>query len=294
MVVLQARRLVTVRVDQLRPEKSEGQKKREQEKKKKNENMHPAIRLSSEDIDQYCFLPLEGPSLQALTEHLLMQAHLTTEQTIPQVSVSNVSAKDDKQKMKLPITLQVRAKDSFRKGHLILVPFGGQLIEADKESELQVYKTSGTVHESMAAAVGLTARMAPSSKKRKRTEQAVSQDTRQDSIRKYHLLSPLLAGEAASSHDGTCLDNVPPFWALLRAPSPHSLANMQLQYFTLQDQGFTDNLCDVAFKAKKCWQATVTIPFAVNTVPVAKEDILILPWEIEDVVYFKGDHELES
>ena len=69
---------------------------------------------------------------------------------------------------------------------------------------------------------------------------------------------------------------------------------MELQHFTLKDPGFDGSLCPRPFKANKCWQATVTIPFAVNTVPVAKGDILILPWEIEDVVYFKGEHELES
>ena len=69
---------------------------------------------------------------------------------------------------------------------------------------------------------------------------------------------------------------------------------MQLQYFTLQDQGFTDNLCPLAFKAKKCWQATVAIPLAVNTKPVAKGAILILSWAIGDVVYFQGDHQFES
>ena len=295
VVVVQALRRVKVRVDQLRPQKSEGQKKREKREKaseKKSGNVHPSIRDDGEALGAYCFLPLEGPCLQALTEHLLMQAHLTTEQTIPQVSVSNVSVKDDKQKMKLPITLQVRAKDYFRKGHLILVPFGGQLIEADKESELRVSKTSGTVHEAMAAAVEIIATMAPL-RKRKRSDEAASQETRKESIRKYHMLSPLLAGKAASSRD-KCLDNVAPFWGLLRTASPLAKPNMELQHFTLKDPGFDGSLCPRPFKANKCWQATVTIPFAVNTVPVAKEDVLILPWKIEDVVYFKGDHELES
>ena len=95
----------------------------------------------------------------------------------------------------------------------------------------------------------------------------------------------MLAGKATAKRD-KCLDNVAPFWALLRAPSPSAPPNMEMQCVTLRDEAFNAMEGPKDLRANKNVQTTAEIPFAINTTNIEKGEILTLafgegPWRFD-------------
>lgn len=88
----------------------------------------------------------------------------------------------------------------------------------------------------------------------------------------------MLAGKATAKRD-KCLENVAPFWALLRAPSPSARPNMEMHFVTLRDQSFDAIAGPKELRALKNVQTTAEIPFAINTANIEQGEILILAFE---------------
>ena len=108
---------------------------------------------AGETVRKYDFQECAAPFMKTTMEHLLMSAHLTTATTVEKLSVSCVSEKDSSGHIKLPIVLQVRANESFKKGRLMLFPSGADVLVAGGDTDNKVSKTQGTVHESMLSSV---------------------------------------------------------------------------------------------------------------------------------------------
>ena len=67
-----------------------------------------------------------------------------------------------------------------------------------------------------------------------------------------------------------------PFWALLRAPSPSALPNMEMHFVTLRDQAFDAIAGPKELRAPKNVQTTAEIPFAINTTNIEQGENLTL------------------
>ena len=173
------------------------------------------------------------------------------------------------------------------------MPAGGELLSFGRENELKVARNRGTLHESMLASVEVQATMASSAEKRRKTSEASSQENPGPSTSKYDLLSPVLAGKAAAQRE-TCLENVAPFWALLRAPAPSVTPNMALDVLHLKDLGVEATESPKGFKVPKHMATVVEVPVAVNSTNIEKGEMLTLPWEITNVGTMNSAHEVSK
>ena len=93
-------------------------------------------------------------------------------------------------------------------------------------------------------------------------------------------LSPLLQGKEQKKRN-TVLENVNPFWALLRAPTTHADPNMKIETMVLGVPS-----CTVAagephrgWKLHNDHRFTVSLQYAVNTRPISEGEVLMLPFE---------------
>ena len=239
---------------------------------------HPAFRDAGETVSQYDFQDCEAPFLKNTTEHLLMSAHLTSVSSVESLSVCVVSERDKEGNVRLPIVLQVRANQAFRKGDLKLFPSGADLVAAGEDAKIKVAKSEGVVHESMLLSVDVTTNITTSPQKRRISGKASSQDGARPSTAQYTLLTPVLAGKASSKRE-TCLANLAPFWALLRMPSHNHMHNMAIHTVVLKDQSFDDLAGSKGLKPPKTMMTTVEIPYAVNITPISKGQLLTLAFE---------------
>ena len=172
---------------------------------------------------------------------------------------------------KLPLTLQVRALEPIKKGALILVPAFGELWQDDDEVKHTLRDTEGVVHQAMLSHVALS--VYGKQDRRRKAETKITHDTH------YKVLSPLLAGKAAKLRE-VVVENLAPFWAVLRCPHSKSLHNMELTSAIFRDSGL--ELQSGSFpKTPLSCTFNVEVPIMRNVAPISQGDVLCLPFTDE-------------
>ena len=171
-------------------------------------------------------------------------------------------------KGKLPFILQVRALEGFKKGSLVLAPAYRELLRKDSDAQHQLVRGQGVVHTAMLSHVEVNLTVA-NGDRRRRDEDRPKRTT------EFIQFSPLLAGKAAKNrHD--CIQNIVPFWALLRSVGPRAFHNMELDVLVFRDHGF-DVVGSQYPRLPQGVEFTVQIPIARNVAHVSKGDVLCLP-----------------
>ena len=293
---------VQVKLDNLR----RMPKKDKDDKDKKGIKRHPTL-MDEEDgtrMDAYTFGAIDKEALKIVFQTALVQGHLSTvDQFVStmgpadQISVACLSGKTD-DGYKLPLVLQARARAEFpAKGKLLLFPHtdniqfdsadtarflekhGGESWELWKKSGLcaSLHKT-GTLHEAMNMAV---AGYAATSKKgkRRRTGDGHVEPPKDINIG-FVCLSPLLQGKEQKKRNAV-LENVNPFWALLRAPTTHATPNMKLETLVVCVPSCTVDAGEPhrGWKFQADHRFTVSLQYAVNTRPIKEGEVLMLPFQ---------------
>ena len=101
-------------------------------------------------------------------------------------------------------------------------------------------------------------------------------ESREGKVTPFVIGSPLLAGKAPKNRDG-CMENLAPFWALLRCGGNTASHNMELDTMVFRDPGF-------AIKAgtypqiPKGVEFTVEMHIARNVSHISKGEVLRLPF----------------
>ena len=135
-------------------------------------------------------------------------------------------------------------------------------------------RSKGAIHEAMCSQMFMTVRVGPPVKGKKRAAD-------QEACCEFNFLvrSPLLAGKAQAKRKD-CLDNVNPFWALLRASGPSAKPNMEMERVTIRD-GEVDTRHCPALKAPKNYEIWVEVPVAKSVSHLEKGEVLTLPYHEE-------------
>jgi hypothetical protein len=246
----------TVSVDDLRPASKVGASEQRV--------LHPSLQDIGKVLEEYDYDFCESSFTLLLAEHMLAWAHLATQACTENVLISLLS-----EESKLPFILQVRAKEAFKNGALMLVPAFGSLLTVNGESQMKLTKCKGTLHEAMLSHVILKVR-AGSTDRRRRGEQAEPRTT------EFAMHSPLLAGRSQRVRGG-CLANVPPFWAMLRCAGPRASHNMDFATVVLRDPGWELKAGHFP-KVPKGIEFSVEIPIIQNVCPISKGEVLCLPF----------------
>jgi hypothetical protein len=196
---------------------------------------------------------------------MLLWAHMSSQSSVEHVTVSRQSDEG-----KLPLILQVRVLEPFKKGTLVLAPAYGEIV--DPKVDFKKAPSQGVVHDAMLSKVELTVIAGNIDRRRKASVAEVTRTS-------FDIHSPLLAFKNPKSRS-TCMDNLSPFWALLRCASQKSCFNMDLEILSFSDAG-----CDLKGikypKVAKGVGFAVEIPIARNSCNVEKGDILCLPFLAE-------------
>ena len=161
----------------------------------------------------------------------------------------------------------------------ILEKHGGESWELWKKSGLCASSIkTGTLHEAMNMAV---AGFAVTSKKGKRRRTGDGHaEPPQDINIGFVSLSPLLQGKEQKKRNAV-LENVNPFWALLRAPTTHATPNMKLETLVVCVPSCTVDAGEPhrGWKFPADHRFTVSLQYAVNTRPIKEGEVLMLPFE---------------
>ena len=165
------------------------------------------------------------------------------------------------------MTLQVRALQSFKTGALVLTPAFGQLLPANADADLQLGRSHGALHEAMLSHVKLNVLAVRRDGPRK---------DRSVKTTPFVIHSPLLAGKSQRLRDA-CVENLTPFWAVLRCAGPRSCHNMELDSTIFGDPGM--DIKGGSFpKTSHAAAFNVELPILRNVSPIKKGDVLCLPF----------------
>jgi len=292
-----------VSVDDLRPVVA--QKQTQQPISESKRPKHPSVMDEGIALTPYMYNLLGTQFIETVAKHKILVAHTTCQSSVEGVTVTRVSEDDA-----YPVTLQVRALRDFKKGSLILVPAGGNLIPANKWTELDEYNCP-VLHPSMVLSVEahiVEDRGTPAEKRRRlvrEPNQVYPKTTR------YVISSPLLASWLTAKRlenlwqlerakavdevikkkkeftDGSAEslkvpqhsleEQLPPFWGVLHCASPLSHANMEMR---------TDGLREIGYEVKSGnvpgWPTAVEItthlPYLRNRTHISKGDVLTVPF----------------
>ena len=171
---------------------------------------------------------------------------------------------------KLPFVLQVVAMEAFKKGTLVLSPASGEVVQSKCiESPSASAPSQGIIHASMLSTVHAT--IYSGMKDRRKKEATESGKTAHFVIR-----SPLLDGKKVKCRQ-SCMENLVPFWAVLRCFGPRCSHNMELEDITFSADGFEPKAGKFP-KSLKNMQVTVDLPILRNVSNIAKGDVLVLPF----------------
>lgn len=224
--------------------------------------LHPSLRDPAEALTPYDYDFCQVPFMQSMARNMILWSHMAVQSSTEKVLVSRVSDSG-----KLPLVVQARATEAFKKGALVLVPAFGELMLQDEEADAILAKSKGTIHESMIdwVCVDVKARLADRRRK-----------DRQDAATTPLVIhSPLLAAKVVKNRE-RCLENLPPFWALLRSAGVLAHHNMELEEVVLRDMGFEVKLGQLQ-KPTKGVDFTVHTVIARNSCAIAKDEVLCLP-----------------
>jgi len=250
--------------------------------------VHPTAVVKGKTLDAYDYQLRSDSSAFSLVESAVLWAHMSSRLCVQGLCVWDITDGD-----KLPITLQVRAKVPFRKGTLVLAPAYGQckrtptmITEQQPDIETVAKEHTGVLHASMLLKVplfvtitGKTDRQviaASSDEAPKETPKG--NQTGKQIIREKHgfdMFSPLLEGKLQKNR-ATSMENLPPFWAVLRYGSPKAVHNMKIETVPFSDLGF-DVQGTRYPQLDKSLEFLAYVPILRNTSDIEKGDILCLP-----------------
>ena len=180
-----------------------------------------------------------------------------TRQTVDGKVKTKDGGKETQDHGKEPLVLQVRAGKDFKKGTLILVPSGGQVVD---HSQAEKLCQTGALHASMVTAVPAWVKIS-------------SKEGKDDRNSEFRVISPL----CDKRNHKSVLANLNPFWAMLRCFQPTDQSNMVFDDLLNNDSGIDlkpAKLAPLPKNTKVC--AVVTI--ARNSKDIAEGDVLVLPW----------------
>jgi hypothetical protein len=183
---------------------------------------------------------------------------------------------------KSPMVLQVRANRDFKKGTLVLVPAGGRVVVQGGSVTATGGRAAVTglennlhagslIHESMLTEAPLRVCMStyPVGKKLASTEDYVPEKNNES----FRVISPLMD----KKNHAASMENLNPYWALLRCRSSKDPSNM-----VLEEQPFTDGGLDL--KAAKFpplprgFRMKTSVTIARNSSNIEQGQVLVLPW----------------
>ena len=188
------------------------------------------VREGGNPLDAYTYDVLEVFVSKACAEHTLLWAHLSTQQScVEGVAVTRLS-----DKRFLPFTLQLRALRGFEKGALVLAPACGEVAQRSIEGDMARSKEATraawlAAKGSMLCKVPLQIMAAHKDRRRFEDDLKLTKKHFEDG-------SPLLVGEQ--------LNNLPPFWALLRCVWPREEYDHDMEF----DVGLNES----SFQATGC------------------------------------------
>lgn len=248
---------ITVSVDALRPYRPV---------KTKTVIPHPTQQEPGHICCAYDYDKCDVSAARACAESMIFWAHWSSLSCVERVRVSRLSDED-----KFPLTLQVRALEAFKKGTLVLAPAYGYLIEACNGGDVAL--SQGLLHRAMLSKLALSV---SATVRDKRCKPKVNQSDRKTA---FEIRSPLLAARKHTKF-ADLLENIPPFWALLRGASPKQPHNMELENTPFTDSGF--DVKGVQFpKVAKGFELIIDMPIARNCCNIEKDEILCLPFGFE-------------
>ena len=197
---------------------------------------------------------------------MLLWAHISEQAGVEQLSISNLSADG-----KLPLTLQVRAMEPFKKGALVLIPAFGELLHDADEASIQLTRSQSAVHEALLSHVKLDVLSVQWDRRRKTDAQSVKTTP-------FVIHSPLLAAEndKTQKQRSVGVENIALFWAVFCCVGPRSYHNMELTSVVFRDPGF--EVKGGCFpKSSQAVAFNVEVPVLQNVSPISKGDVLVLP-----------------
>ena len=256
---------VRVHVDDLRPSNCK-------ETPKSRKELHPTLRNDGEEMPLYHYDDFEKPLYISLANHALSMAFIGSQSSVERVRTLRLSAKD-----KLPLVLQCRALQAFKKGELLLVPSLGEIVlQADHDEAVHKTKKLKTMHESMLSRVVL--RVSGGSKDKRLKHASATKE------RKVVVRSPLLDSASRNPHgtDRNPLSKLNSFWSVLRCLGPHSVPNMEIVTETIIVPQLILSGSRATSKGKCALEFSVDIPVLRNVVAVDAGDILCLEWCFDD------------
>ena len=228
-------------------------------KAQKKITVHPILLQGGTTLPAYDYKSSERDIARSVAEHMLTLAHVAAMSSVEGLTVSRLSEDD-----KTPVILQVRAKQNFKKGTLFLPPACGHIFSKDDS-----VASTKVVHSSMLSKVALCVICAT----RKNGTKAVEAPQRTT----MSVFSPLQCAKSAKAR-AEVLDNLSPFWAVLRCDSPQAKSNMELLTPVLMDQAFDSKSPEMLFhKFPKLLQYSVSLPVLRNSGDISTGDVLCLP-----------------
>jgi hypothetical protein len=243
----------------------------------KKATKHPSIQEAGDEFHSYDFQVNEAAFLMSMMSHIGMWALHTMHESVVNVSMSRLSGKDADGEFMLPLILQLRAKKAIKKGGLILTPALGDIMEANAWEKIkpnQVLSTEMITHVNSSATYGAKYR------KKEKGEDAKGPTTKQ-----FIIASPLLACRVPT-HRKKALNNVHPFWALLRCANAQASHNMELDYVNLRDAGF-DVKAGQFPRMSKEYEMSFKLPVARNCEKIEAGEVLLLSfaaaWEFNNM-----------
>jgi len=226
---------------------------------------------------------MEYSYCKMLLEHGVLWAYGCASTSLEFARVSRVGDTD-----KPALTLQVRATKAFKKGELILAPAFGELKLATSVQGQKLSQLQSRIHKDLLSHVDATAVTTLNYKKRG--------DPDKTTKLRFVMHSPLLTlkhkgpgqptVESRQTGEEPGIENVAPFWALLRAGGPFSSHNMEIDTVSFRDLGF-EVQGSMYPKQPKGISFTANLPIARNVTPIYKGDVLTLPYR-----YGRGQEEL--
>ena len=173
-------------------------------------------------------------------------------------------------KGKIPFKMEARADRDFKKGELVLAPFGTKLVRAEAEEAIKTVQDPKVVDEALLSRATATMR-AKTSKRQDGAEGLGLQAT-------FWIGSPLLLGKTPKSRE-SCCENLAPFWAVQRPP--RAVDNMLLESVHFEVPGLVAVPAQSYPCMKKGNKFLCELQIMRNSKKVSKGDLLHLPWREE-------------
>ena len=239
--------------------------------------VHPIQQEAGQALTLYDYDASEDAAKIACVSNVIMWAHMSAETSVADLRVT-MQSKDGKS----PMVLQVRANRDFKKGTLVLVPAGGRVVVQGGSVTATGGRAAATglennlhagslIHESMLTEAPLRVCMStwPVGKKLASTEDYVPEKNNES----FRVISPLMD----KKNHAASMENLNPYWALLRCRSSKDPSNM-----VLEEQPFTDGGLDL--KAAKFpplprgFRMKTSVTIARNSSNIEQGQVLVLPW----------------